>query len=393
MKLGLVVLCLGYVLSQFYRAFLAILAAPLRLEIGVSPDDLAFASGLWFLVFAVMQFPVGWSLDRIGPRLTASVLLLLGGGGGALVFAMASNPVHIHIAMMLIGVGCSPVLMASYYLFARQYPPQQFATLAAVMLGVGSFGNLIASYPTTLMVDLVGWRGTLVALAGLSAVVALGLFLFVRDPEQPPHDPDRPQGSVLDILRMRALWPIFAIMFVAYAPAAALRGLWIGPYLGDVMNLGASAIGVSSLIMGVAMIAGTFVYGPLDRILGTRKWVIFVGNLCAAVALLLLILWIDGPIWLVVALLAAVGFFGATFPIILAHGRAFVPPHLVGRGVTLLNFFGIGGVGIMQFLTGKVHSEMTGSDPLLPYAALFAVLLAFLVLGLVTYLRSKDRLA
>ena len=97
-----------------------------------------------------MQIPVGWALDKVGPRRTASVLLLIGGGGGAAVFALASAPVHISIAMLLIGVGCSPVLMASYYIFARTYPAAVFATLAAVILGVGSVGNLASALPTTL---------------------------------------------------------------------------------------------------------------------------------------------------------------------------------------------------------------------------------------------------
>ena len=74
MKAGLVMLCLGYVLSQFFRAFLAVLSVDLGRDIGATPEDLAFASGLWFLVFAAMQLPVGWALDRVGPRLTAAVL-------------------------------------------------------------------------------------------------------------------------------------------------------------------------------------------------------------------------------------------------------------------------------------------------------------------------------
>nr|HMN86824.1 methyltransferase domain-containing protein [Bauldia sp.] len=37
-------------------------------------------------------------------------------------------------------------------------------------------------------------------------------------------------GSVLSLLRIPQLWPIFAMMFVCYALAAALRGLWLGPY-------------------------------------------------------------------------------------------------------------------------------------------------------------------
>lgn len=387
MQAGLVILCLAYVLSQFFRAFLAVLTADLGRDIGATPEDLAFASGLWFLVFAAMQIPVGWALDRVGPRRSSSLLLLIGGAGGAGLFAIATSPLHVALAMALIGVGCSPVLMASYYIFAREFPPAKFATLAAVMLGVGSVGNLVASYPTALAVELMGWRATLGGLAIVSGVVAAGIWLTVHDPKQVEKEH---KGSVLDLLREPALWAILPLMLVAYVPSAALRGLWAGPYLRDVFDLGTTQIGQATLIMGAAMIAGTFAYGPLDRILKTRKWVIFGGNTLGAAALLLLCIWIDGGVWLSVLLLAAIGFLGASFPVIMAHGRAFIPAHLVGRGVTLLNLFGIGGVGLAQFATGRIHAASAGISPSAPYTAIFGFFAATLAIGCVIYLFSRD---
>ncbi|WP_420585617.1 MFS transporter [Ruegeria sp.] len=387
MKAGLVVLCLGYVLSQFFRAFLAVLSIDLGRDIGATPEDLAFASGLWFLIFAAMQLPVGWALDRVGPRLTAAVLLLVGGAGGAALFAVASTPFHVAIAMGLIGVGCSPVLMASYYIFAREYPPARFATLAAVMLGVGSVGNLVASYPTALAVELMGWRATMWVLALFSGAIALGIWLSVQDPEKIQTEQ---KGSFLDLLREPALWTILPLMLVSYAPSGAIRGLWAGPYLSDVFGLSTTQIGQATLIMGAAMIAGTFAYGPLDRVLGTRKWVIFGGNALAVVGLALLFLWFENNVWLSVALMAVIGFLGASFPVIMAHGRAFAPPHLVGRGMTLLNLFGVGGVGVAQFATGRIHAATVDISPTAPYTAIFGYFAVTLAIGCVIYLFSRD---
>lgn len=390
MRSGLIMLCLAYVLSQFFRAFLAVLGAPLEADIGADASDLAFASGLWFLTFAAMQLPVGWALDRIGPRRTASALLLVGGGGGALLFAMAASALHVSLAMALIGIGCAPILMASYYIFARQFPVAQFATLAAVMLGVGSIGNLVASYPMALAVEAVGWRVTMVGLAVLSALVALGLAVWVRDPE-PVTDGAR--GSVLDLLRMRALWPIFPLMFVAYAPAAAIRGLWIGPYLTDIYGLSTAQVGQASLIMGLTMITGTLLYGPLDRLFGTQKWICLVGNLLCGLATLALALTVGQGIGLAIALCALLGLFGATFPVMIAHARGFFPAHLAGRGVTLMNLFGIGGVGVMQFASGPLHSVASAASAqgdAAAYAALFGFFGAAVLIGVLIYLFSRD---
>lgn len=389
MQAGLVVLCLAYVLSQFFRAFLAVLSTPLARDLGTGPDDLATASGLWFLVFAGMQLPVGWALDRIGPRRTAAGLLLIGGGGGATLFALATAPVHVNLAMALIGAGCAPVLMASYYIFAREYPPARFATLAALMLGVGSAGNLVASYPTALAAELIGWRGTLAGLAVISVVAAMGIYFAVRDPER-AHSEHR--GSVIDLLKLPALWAILPLMIVNYTPAAAIRGLWAGPYLSDVFGLSTVQVGQATLLMGAAMIAGTLAYGPLDRMLGSRKWVAFGGNLVGLAALAALIVLIDHSVFASVTLIAAIGFACASFPLLMAHGRASFPPHLVGRGVTLLNLFAIGGVGVMQFVSGRVHEAWSGGAATAPYVAIFGFFALSLALGLFIYLFSRDSL-
>ncbi|MGR3714271.1 MAG: MFS transporter [Shimia sp.] len=389
MRNDMILLCLAYVLSQFFRAFLAVLTQVLEADIGTTHADLAFASGLWFLVFAAMQIPVGAALDQIGPRRTSAVLLLIGGGGGAAVFAMATAPIHIVIAMALLGVGCAPVLMASYFIFARTYPPARFATLAALMLGVGSVGNLIAAYPTAWAAETIGWRATLWVLAGISSVIAVGLWAKVQDP---PKATGGEKGSVFDLLKIPALWFLFPLMFVNYMPAAGIRGLWIGPYLSDVFTLSTGQIGQATLVMGVAMILGTFAYGPADSIFGTRKWVIITGSLTGATALIALTMFADTNAVRSVLLMSVVGFCGAAFPVLIAHARSFFPEHLTGRGVTLMNLFGIGGVGIMQFGSGKLHNAIAPTDSLLAYQSLFGLMAGLILIGAVIYCFSQDRL-
>ena len=387
MRIGLICLVLGYVLSQFYRAFLAVLTPALEADLGATSADLSYASGLWFIVFAAMQIPVGWALDTHGPKRTASVLLLIGGTGGSLIFAVAGSALHINLAMMLIGVGCAPVLMASYYIFAREFPPIQFATLAASMIGVGTFGNLLASYPMAFAETMIGWRATMVGLAVLCALVAVTVQLTVKDPEQIVTET---KGSLLDVLRIPAVWLIAPIAIVGYVPAAAIRGAWMGPYLSDVHGLTSSQIGTAALIMGIAMIGGVFLYGPLDRWFGTRKWVVFGGNILTLTCLLGLYTFGASSYILAVALMCGIGFFGATFPVVIAHGKGFFPAHLTGRGVTLLNMFSIGGVGLAQLIARPLHDSYQGVDPISPYAAVFLLFAVLLIMGLALYFFSQD---
>ena len=391
MAIGIVLLCLAYVLSQFFRSFLAVMTGVLAQDIGVTADDLALASGLWFLSFSLMQIPVGGALDKIGPRMTAAILFLIGGAGGAIIFALATAPWHISLAMLLIGIGCSPVLMASYYIFARTYSPKVFATLASVMIGVGSIGNLAGSQPLSMLIDVVGWRVTMGGLAIATAFISAGILALVKNP---PMVHAEQKGGFLDLLKIPALWFVIPLMIVQYAPAAGMRGLWIGPYLRDVFGAAQSQIGTASLIMSIAMIAGTFAYGPLDRILGTRKWVIIAGNTGSFVAVTTL--WVAGhtEYWIAVAAFAAVGFFGMSYPMMVAHGRSFAPVHLTGRGVTLMNLFAIGGAGVYQVITGQLQKSAMAQGAV--GGALYETMLLFymvtLAIAIIIYARSQDRL-
>jgi len=278
--------------------------------------------------------------------------------------------------------------MASYYIFALDHPPARFAFLAAVMVGVGTLGNIVASYPTTLAAETMGWRAALWGLCALSAATAAGIWFAVR---YPVKEPTEQKGSFAEVLRIRALWFIFPLMLVIYAALGALRGLWIGPYLTEVFNASPRLIGQATLAMGITMVIGPMAYSPLDRMFDTRKWVIFVGSIGMLLATIGMILLVESSVIWVVVLMCAIGFFGSTYPAIMSHGRSLLPRHLVGRGVTLLNLCSIGGVGIAQFVTGRIYASTAGSKfASIPFSLILMFFAAALTVGLVIYLFSTD---
>ncbi len=86
-----------------------------------------------------------------------------------------------------------------------------------------------------------------------------------------------------------------------------------------------------------------------------------------------------------------IGGFGMTYGVLMAHGRSFVPDHLVGRGITLLNVLFIGGAGVLQPVSGALMTEMQERPPAEAYAVLHLVFAGLLVAGLVVYLFAQDR--
>lgn len=384
---GLIVLTLGYTLSQFYRAFLAVLSPTLQAELGASPGDLALSSGMWFVAFALMQLPVGWALDRIGPRRTVATLLALGGGGGAAVFALATQPWHLHLAMALIGAGCAPALMAAYYIIAHDYPRHAFAMLSGMMIGLGSLGNILGAAPLVGLIHAIGWRQSLWLLAAVTLVVAALEWVAVRDPD---HDGAPPRGSILDILRLRVLWLMLPLFATSYAASAAIRGLWAAPYLHDVFGADDRIIGQATLVMGIAMAIGNLGLGVSLRLFGSARRAALAGHALALAALALLCLLPGHGLVLSVALLGLIGLVGANYSMLMADARLHLPQHLVGRGVTFLNMISIGGAGIMQFASRPLYQSAQGLAGPGPYVVLFLFFLLPMALGTLLYLTTPE---
>jgi MFS family permease len=147
--------------------------------------------------------------------------------------------------------------------------------------------------------------------------------------------------------------------------------------------------GHALLVMAAAMSAGAITYGPLDRWLGTRKWIVFFGVAATAIGFAALGVF-QLPLWAAVIVMGLIGFFGMTYGVLMAHGRSFVPDHLLGRGITLLNVLFIGGAGLLQPVSGAMMRAVQNSPPANAYAILHLMFAGLLTAGLVIYLFAKD---
>ena len=294
--------------------------------------------------------------------------------------------------MMLIGVGCAPVLMASVYIFARQYSPAKLAILTSWLVAFGSAGNVIGASPLASAADALGWRSVMALLGVLTVLSALSIWLILRDPERIAGEgKNSGLAGYAELMRMPLLWAIIPLTALNYAPAIGIRGLWAGPYLTDVYSADVLVIGQVTLFMALAMVAGGFAYGPLDQIFRTRKWVAVPGNIIVVLVLAWLAFFPTTTVLAVTIVLIVIGFAGATYGLMMAHARAFIPAHLAGRGMTLMNFFSIGGVGAMQFATGGiVTASVDPANPAAAYQALFAFYAVALGISVAIYLLSRD---
>lgn len=389
----------AFVMSQFYRSALAVIAPELATELRLDPESLGLAAGAFFVAIAAMQIPVGILLDRFGPRrITPSLMLIV--VAGAAIFAGADGLVQLALGQALMGIGCAGIFMGGLVCISRWFTPDRFSSMGAALVATGTVGMLISATPFAWVTDWMGWRGAYLAVAGVTAVFALVVFVLARDaPPDHAYHRRRPESvadiarSLVTIARNRDLQRLFVLSFVAYGAVFAVRGLWGGPYLAEIHDLGSIARGDVLLFMSLGTIAGLVIYGQLDRHIGMRKPLILTGGAVSVLALVLLAILPAPAIGVVAVLFAVLGVSGAYIVLLLAHGRELFAEHLVGRAITTVNFANFVGVGVLQIVTGFVlglFDPVDGHPPAAGYRTVFAVIGLSLLGALFVYRRFGE---
>jgi MFS family permease len=385
-----------YIVSQFLRNSIGVIAPNLALELGLSPAEIGLLSSVFFFVFAAVQIPVGVALDRFGPRLC----LLVGAAVtvvGAAVFAAAENPGILILGRALLGLGTAGSLVASLAVYARRFPRDRFATLTGLQIGFGTLGALLATAPLAFSTATIGWRGSFLAVGVCTGLIGLLIALVVRDngPAHGRHEalPESWSGIVA-VLRTPSVGRLFVMNLVMYSTFGLIVGLWAGPYLTHIYGYSLEARGSFLLIPVLAQIVGSMVWGPMDRLTGSHKLPVLVGAGATAAALGYLALAGTLTPFMLVVWFVFFGVVSAFGPVLIAHGRALFSLHQVGRGLTVLNMGSMGGVFLSQAVSGFVIEwfpvAADGAYSLSAYRAVFGLQAIFILLVSLVYFQARD---
>ena len=393
-------LATAYVASHFFRASNVTIGLDLMRDLAIGPEALGALTGAFFFGFAAMQIPCGLLFDHFGPRRTVTGMLILATIGGV-IFTLAPTWPVLLTGRALMGAGFGSMLIGSMVVISRWFPPDRFSTLTAMVLSIGLLGNLAATTPLAWATQAIGWRAVFGAVDVFVAFAAVAVWLVVRDapPGHPfltrrPEPPGQMLQGLLEVLREPRLRPILVMNFCNYACTFTVQGLWGGAFLREVHGLSAIAAGNVLLFGVIAYQIGILVFGPLDRLLDTRKWIAAGGTVMTILLLAVLALASRPPVWLPISAMLGIGFFSAASTMVMTHGRGLIPDRLIGRGMTTINTAVMLGVACMQTLSGIIVGAFEpladGARTESAYRALFGVLTLVLLTALAIYSRSQD---
>jgi predicted MFS family arabinose efflux permease len=393
--LPILVLCLGHVFSNAVRTMPAIAADVLTRDLGIGAEALAQLTGAFPLTFAAVMIPVGIALDRYGVKRVSLCLLAVAAGGAAMA-AMATGPWSMLAAQMVLGAGCSGMLMAPITFAARALDTQRFALWSGIIQAVGNTGMLLSASPLALLIEATDWRAGYWSCAAL-ALLAAGAVALLVPGDRPVARPSR--GLVADgaeVVRMASLPAMRGVVVFAFGSFAALlgvRGLWGGPWLMEVKDLSRIEAGNILLAATVAMTIGPAVAGMALRRFGRAPLLLACSHLAAAA--LILLVTAGGPSGAVsralgfgampaawdLALLATFGLVISFQVIVFPLVRAAVPPDQAGRALSAANLSFFLGAAVLQGLSGLMAGWGGAAAALATFSAgLLLCSLGFLLL-------------
>lgn len=371
----------AYLLSYFYRSANAVIASDLRADVGLSNEQLGFMTSLFYLAFAVTQLPLGAALDRWGSRTVTSSLMLVG-AFGSLLFALGESYLVLSFARALLGIGFAGVLMGAMKAFSSWFPPGRFATVSGVLVGIGSSGALLAGTPMAWLAGELGWRTVFVWGAGVVAIASIVIVVGGRN--APPglawRTNEASTVGFATIVGDHRFWRIAFLNFATVGAMFAVQGLWGGPYLTDIYSLGDLQVGNALVALGIGVVAGNLTCGWLADRFG-RGAVVMVSATVFVATLVLLAM--ASPAAPVTAIYLAFGLSGSYFVVLAAEVRSTYPHSLTGRALTGINFFGMAGAMVVQWLMGVM---IGANDGVAGYRVAFAATAVLASIALLVYL-------
>src|SRR2546428_10743915 len=119
-------LCVLYIVSQFFRNTIAVIAPDLAAELHLSPVEIGLLASAFFFAFAAAQVPLGVALDRFGPKrcLLVCVAILV---AGTVVFSTAATVNGLVGRRLLMGPGAATLQAAPRPPLARRCPSGRFS--------------------------------------------------------------------------------------------------------------------------------------------------------------------------------------------------------------------------------------------------------------------------
>ncbi len=299
-----IVLCTAAIaLNYIDRSTLAVGNLLIREEYHISATAIGALQSAWSISFAIAQLPVGFMVDRMGPR----ALL----GGALILWSLAqaaggfmNSYVQLLWARAALGVFEAPAFPTAVRVTSNWFQSRDRGRPTGLYNIGGDIGRLIGTPLLTALMLVFGWKVMFVVMGAVGVLGGIGWFLLYRDPDKADLSPS--DRAYLDVnasgkapvtlrqwtrlFRFRSMWGMILGAFCS-GYAIWMYGTWLIGYLEMQHHVSIAKTGFLAMIPLFFSIVGAQVGGYVtDRlahsgmpIVDSRKLPAVAGYIASAV--------------------------------------------------------------------------------------------------------------
>ncbi|MEQ1954934.1 MFS transporter [Mesorhizobium yinganensis] len=240
-----------------------LIAEAMRTDLGWSKTELYGAATLGMLLAGAAAYPVGAAIDRGYGRLLMSGASVL---AGILLAAWSQVEGLVAFYSVLAVLGCmqaATLYEPAFAVIARRVGLLNARKGITALTLWGGFASTVFIPVIQFLIETQGWRGALLVIAGVNAIVCGGLYFFAIDPRkdiparilQPDEAaPLAGRAAVGAAMRRPAYWGLM-LAWISYAAAFSSLTYHFYPLL---LERGLDSTGVVMVlsVIGPAQVAG-----------------------------------------------------------------------------------------------------------------------------------------
>jgi len=225
------VFAFGYYISNLLRAITATISPELVSEFNLSAGNLGLLGGGYFLGFALVQIPLGYLLDKSGPKKIVSYFLLIA-IIGMISFSLSQNFISLLISRALIGAGVGACLMGPLTAYRVWFQDETQQRANSWMLMTGAIGMLSSSLPVQFFLPIIGWRSIFGILAILTLFCIILIIIFIPNWNKANvQNTSDDKGSLKEVWQNKFFKSLVPMGFFNYGGLFAIQTLWAGPWM------------------------------------------------------------------------------------------------------------------------------------------------------------------
>ncbi len=365
----LTLLLLTYTFNFIDRTIIATIGQAIKVELKISDGQLGLLGGLYFaLLYTILGIPIARLAERYSRVRIITISLILWSGFTALCGTASS---FLTLSLFRFGVGfgeagCSP---PSHSLISDYYPPEKRATALSIYSFGIPLGTMVGAVMGGWLTQAFSWRIAFMVVGAPGLVLALIVWLFVKEPprghsEPKPQpalpgdatiEPEAPHGFSLwrELKETGAVaatlfgkWPVLnMVLGVTIASFGSYgSGQFVPPYFIRAFGLNYAQVGlivgvIGGFSAGLGTLAGGFITDWASK--HSPSWYALVPCIGLSIAAPIYITAFSQLNWQVAALILLIpGIFhytylGPTFGVV----QNMVPTHRRATATALLFFF------------------------------------------------------